>query len=216
MDSTKVGVLKEGNKVGLNRLLQSTNGRGLESQISLKVLGNLSDQSLEGQSSDQKLSGLLVSSDLTESNSTGLVSVGLLDATGRASGSGLSGGLGGELLSGSLTTGGVSSSLLSSSHFLKCVNVLLLVFVIEKDNFYKKRENKKKGEKEKNKKFIRGGRGNEAVFILLVAIVFTKANSMSAIGKPIVRLFPWCTKAPVKQHPRAILKVWLQCCRPGL
>ena len=153
MDSTKVGVLKEGNKVGLNRLLQSTNGRGLESQISLKVLGNLSDQSLEGQSSDQKLSRLLVSSDLTESNSTGLVSVGLLDATGRASGSGLSGGLGGELLSGSLTTGGVSSSLLSSSHFLKYVNVLLLllllVFVIEKDNFYKKGENKKKGEKKK-------------------------------------------------------------------
>jgi hypothetical protein len=51
---------------------------------------------------DQELSGLLVATDLTESDGTRLISVRLLDATGR--GSGFASGLGGELLSWGLAT----------------------------------------------------------------------------------------------------------------
>jgi hypothetical protein len=40
-------------------------------------------ETLEGELSDEKLSGLLVSSNLTESDGTGLVAVRLLDTTGR-------------------------------------------------------------------------------------------------------------------------------------
>lgn len=43
MDSAKVGVLEEGDEVGLDGLLESTDGRGLESEIRLEVLGNLTD-----------------------------------------------------------------------------------------------------------------------------------------------------------------------------
>ena len=57
-------------------------------------------QTLEGQLADQKLSRLLVATNLTESDGTGLVAVRLLDTTGR--GGRLAGGLGGELLTGGL------------------------------------------------------------------------------------------------------------------
>ena len=48
MDSAKVGVLKQANQVSLRCFLQSHNSRGLESEISLEVLGDLTDESLEG------------------------------------------------------------------------------------------------------------------------------------------------------------------------
>lgn len=109
VDGTQVSVLKEGDKVGLNGLLQSTDGGGLESEISLEVLGNLSHKSLEGELSDEQLGGLLVSSNLSQSDGTGLVSVRLLNTSGGVGGSsGLSGSLGSNLLSGSLSTGDLS------------------------------------------------------------------------------------------------------------
>jgi len=82
VDSAQVGVLKETDQIGLTGLLEGTDGGALEPQVSLEVLSNLPDKTLEGQLADQELSGLLVSSDLTESNCSGPVSVGLLDATG--------------------------------------------------------------------------------------------------------------------------------------
>lgn len=71
-------------------------------------------QTLEGQLADQKLSGLLVTANLTESNGTRLVTVGLLDAS--SGGGGLAGGLGGELLTRGLATSGLASGLLGASH----------------------------------------------------------------------------------------------------
>ena len=65
VDGAQVGVLKETNKVSLTSLLESHDSRGLESKVSLEVLGNFSHQTLEWQFSDEELSGLLVSSDLT-------------------------------------------------------------------------------------------------------------------------------------------------------
>ena len=38
MDGAKVGVLEEGDEVGLNGLLESADGRGLETEITLEIL----------------------------------------------------------------------------------------------------------------------------------------------------------------------------------
>ena len=81
MDGAQVGVLKETNQVSLRSLLKGHDSAGLETQISLEVLGNLTDKTLEGQLADEKLSGLLVATDLTEGHSTRAIPVGLLDST---------------------------------------------------------------------------------------------------------------------------------------
>ena len=114
VDGAQVGVLKQTNKVGLAGLLEGHDGRGLEPEVSLEVLGDLSHQTLEGQLADEELSGLLVSPDLTESDSSGPVSVGLLDSSG--GGGRLPGSLGGQLLPGSLSSGGLTGGLLGTSH----------------------------------------------------------------------------------------------------
>lgn len=104
VDGTQVGILEEGDKVGLNGLLESANGRGLEAEVGLEVLGNLTDETLERELADQKLSRLLVPTDLTESDSSWLISVGLLDTSGRRGG--LSGSLGSKLLTRGLASSG--------------------------------------------------------------------------------------------------------------
>lgn len=70
MDGAQVGVLEEGDEVGLNGLLKSTDGRGLEAEVGLEVLGNFTNKTLERQLADQELSGLLVATNLTESDGT--------------------------------------------------------------------------------------------------------------------------------------------------
>jgi hypothetical protein len=82
MDGAQVGVLKEGDEVSLDGLLKSTDGGGLEAEIRLEVLSDFTDKTLEWQLADEKLSGLLVATDLTESDGSWLVSVGLLDTSG--------------------------------------------------------------------------------------------------------------------------------------
>ena len=119
VDGAQVSILEKTNKVGLSSLLKGKDGRSLESKVGLEVLGDLSDKSLEWKLSDQKLGGLLVSSDLSKSDGTWTVSVRLLDSS---SGWGrLSGGLGSKLLSWGLSSGGLSCGLFCSSHFEICV-----------------------------------------------------------------------------------------------
>jgi hypothetical protein len=114
VDGAEVGILKEGDEVRLDGLLESTDGGGLESEIRLEVLGNLTDQTLEGELSDEELGRLLVSSNLTESDGTGLVAVRLLDTSGRWGG--LASSLGSELLARGLATSGLAGGLLSAGH----------------------------------------------------------------------------------------------------
>ena len=114
VDGAQVGVLEQTDEVSLAGLLESHDSRGLESQVSLEVLGDLSHQTLEGQLADEELSGLLVSPDLTESDGSWPISVGLLDTSG--SGGGLTGSLGGQLLPGGLASGGFSCGLLGTGH----------------------------------------------------------------------------------------------------
>lgn len=70
MDGAQVGVFEERDQVGLNGLLQSADGRALEAEVGLEVLGDLTNQTLERQLADQELSRLLVATDLTESDGT--------------------------------------------------------------------------------------------------------------------------------------------------
>jgi len=70
VDGAQVGVLEEGDEVRLDGLLQSTDGGRLEAEVGLEVLGDLTDQTLEGELADEQLSGLLVATDLTESDGT--------------------------------------------------------------------------------------------------------------------------------------------------
>ena len=118
VDSAEVGVLEESDHVSLSGLLESEDGGGLESEVSLEIVGDFSNESLEGEFSNEELSRFLESSDLSEGDGTGLEAVRSLDtgggdgsrgfALGRLVGNGLSGGLGG---------GSLSSGMLGSSHF---------------------------------------------------------------------------------------------------
>ena len=74
-------------------------------------------QTLERELADEKLSRLLVATNLTKSDGTGLITMGLLDTSG--GGRALAGGLGSKLLTGSLATSGLTGGLLGSGHFEK-------------------------------------------------------------------------------------------------
>jgi len=114
VDSAQVGVLEEADQVGLGSFLESSNGSRLEPEVGLEVLGNLPDETLEGELPDEELGGLLVPPDLTEGDGAGAVPVGLLDSTGRRRR--LPGSLGGQLLPRSLASGGLTGGLLCTGH----------------------------------------------------------------------------------------------------
>ena len=66
VDGAQVGVLEQANEVSLGRLLEGSNGGRLEPEVSLELLSELADETLEGETADQKLGRLLVLPDLTE------------------------------------------------------------------------------------------------------------------------------------------------------
>ena len=103
VDGSEVGVLEQTNEVSLSGLLEGKNCARLEAKISLEVLSNLSDETLERKLSDQELSALLISSDLSKSHSTRSISVRLLNSSSR--GHRLAGCLGSELLPWGLSSG---------------------------------------------------------------------------------------------------------------
>jgi len=115
VDGAQVSVLEETDKVGFAGFLEGHDGGALESQLCLEVLGDFSDQTLEGQLSDEELGALLVATDLTESDGTGPVTMRFLHSPGcwRT----LAGCLGGQLFSRCLSTGGFTCGLLGTSHF---------------------------------------------------------------------------------------------------
>ncbi len=55
MNSTQVSILKQSHKVRLTRLLQGQNGSRLKPQISLEILSNLTDETLEGGLADEQV-----------------------------------------------------------------------------------------------------------------------------------------------------------------
>jgi len=114
VNGAQVGVLKESDEVSLASFLESHDGGALEAQVGLEVLSDLTDQTLEWEFPDQQLGAFLVSPDLTESNGSGPVSVGLLDST--CGWGALTGGLGCQLFTWSFTSGRFSCCLLGTCH----------------------------------------------------------------------------------------------------
>ena len=114
MDGTEIGIFEETDEVSFGGFLESEDGGTLESEFVFEFSGDFSNESLEGEFSDQEIGALLIFSDFSEGDGSGSESVGFLDTSG--SGGRFSGGLVGELFSGSLETSGFSSSLLSSCH----------------------------------------------------------------------------------------------------
>ncbi|RXH85197.1 hypothetical protein DVH24_041965 [Malus domestica] len=117
MNSAEVGVLKQTDQVRLRRLLERRHRAALEPQISLEVLCDLPHKSLERKLADQELSALLVLPDFPQRHSSRPETVGLLHSTGRRSR--LPSSLSCQLLPWSLSSGGLASSLLGTSHLEK-------------------------------------------------------------------------------------------------
>ena len=115
MDGTEVGVLEKTNHISLRGLLESKDSGGLESQVGLEIVGDLSNESLERKFSNEELSGFLELSDLSKSDGTWSESMWSLDSTGLW---GLTLGLlVSNVLSWSLGSGVLSSGMLGSCHF---------------------------------------------------------------------------------------------------
>ena len=70
MDGAEVGIFEEGDEVGLNGLLERTDGGALEAEVTLEVLCDFTDKTLEWELADEELGRLLVATDLTESDGT--------------------------------------------------------------------------------------------------------------------------------------------------
>jgi hypothetical protein len=86
----------------------------LPAKITLEVLGNLANNTLEGCLADEEVGTLLVPTDLSEGDGSRAVSVGLFDTS--SGWGGLTSGLGGQLLAGSLSSCRLSSGLLGTGH----------------------------------------------------------------------------------------------------
>jgi hypothetical protein len=104
VDGAQVGVFEKGDEVSFDGLLESTDSGRLETEIRLEILGDFTNQSLEGKFADEEFGRFLVTTDLTESDGTRLISVRLLDTTGRWCR--LAGCLRGELLARGFATSG--------------------------------------------------------------------------------------------------------------
>ena len=127
MDGAQVGILEKANQVSLGGFLKSHDGRGLEPQIGLEILGDFTDQPLEGQFADQKLGGFLVTTDFTESDGSGAIPVGFLDSAG--GGGALTGSLGSQLFTGGFASSGFTGGLLGTGHVdTMNVRIRLMVF----------------------------------------------------------------------------------------
>ena len=78
VDRAQVGVFEQANQVRFGRFLQGQDRGGLESQVSLEILGDFSDQSLERQLSDEQFRGLLVLADFSPRRYPGGITCGFL------------------------------------------------------------------------------------------------------------------------------------------
>lgn len=114
VDGAQVGVFEETDEVSLAGFLESHDSGALEPQISFEVLSDFPDETLEGKLADEELSALLVTTDLSESDSPRAVPVRFLDSAG--GGSTLPRGFGCQLLPGGLPTRRFPGCLLGSGH----------------------------------------------------------------------------------------------------
>ena len=116
MDGAKVGILEEADEVSLGRFLKGGDSAGLEPKITTETGGDFPDKPLERKLPDEEIRGLLVLPDFSQGDGTWLEPVLLLGTLGVNGWGGLTGSLGTKGLPWGLTTGGLSGSLLGTSH----------------------------------------------------------------------------------------------------
>ena len=80
VDGAEVGVLEERDEVGLSGFLERDDSGPLEAEVVLEILGDFPNQSLERELADEELGGLLVPTDLAESDGSWAIPVRLLDS----------------------------------------------------------------------------------------------------------------------------------------
>lgn len=114
VDSAQVGVLEETDQVCFAGLLEGHDCAALESEVSLEVLCDLTDQTLEWQFSDQQFGALLVTTDLSQGDCSRPVTMWFLHTSG--SWCTLPGGLCCQLFTRSLSSGRFTGGLLCTSH----------------------------------------------------------------------------------------------------
>ena len=79
MDGAEIGVFEDADQVSFRGLLEDLQSESLEAKILFEIMGDFSDESLEGQLADEGFCGLLVSAYFAQSDGAGSVSVGSLD-----------------------------------------------------------------------------------------------------------------------------------------
>jgi len=114
VDGTQVSVFEKTDEISLTGFLKSHDSRALESEIGLEILSDFTNQTLEGQLPDQKFGALLVTTDFSQSDSSGPISVWFLH-TSCCWGT-LASSLGCQLFSWGFATGRFTCGLLSSCH----------------------------------------------------------------------------------------------------
>ena len=116
VDGTQVSIFQQTHQVRFASLLQRTDGCALKPQVSVEILRDLPHQPLEGQLPDEQLGRLLITTHLSKRHGPGPVAMRLLHTSGR--GGAFPGSFRGQLFAGGFPTGGFTSSLLGSGHFL--------------------------------------------------------------------------------------------------
>jgi hypothetical protein len=116
VNGSQVGILEQGHEVGLSSLLERHHSRGLEAQVSLEVLCDLTDETLEGKFTDEELRRFLIPTNLAQRDGTRTEPVWLLNATSCSGGGSLASSFGCELLTGGFASSGLASGLLGASH----------------------------------------------------------------------------------------------------
>ncbi len=78
VDGAEVGVFEETDQVSLSGFLEGEDSGGLETKVVLELSSDLTDESLEGELSDEELGALLETSEFAEVNGSEIEAVGLL------------------------------------------------------------------------------------------------------------------------------------------
>ena len=116
VDGAQIGVFEQTYHVCFGSFLQRKNGLGLESEVGLVFLGDFTNETLEGQFSNEQFGGLLELADLTEGNCACSEAVGLFDAlVGDICG--FAGGFVRELLARGFRAGVLAGGLFGAGHF---------------------------------------------------------------------------------------------------
>ena len=79
VDCAEAGIFEEADEVGLGSFLEGEDGRALEAEISVHVLGDLTDETLEGKLANEELGGLLVATNVAESDGSRAVAMRFLE-----------------------------------------------------------------------------------------------------------------------------------------